>query len=629
MPGSADFVASDPDPDGSDFLGGSSLNDNSSSGVGLAASETLWEQPDISGEELDALFSEWFVFLEDARIESKAGRIIDAGSRAVSDLWAVIGQLPRGENIEFEEAKPKMSEHISKSEDSKIRAETVTFEYIVRLSDRITFWLTNRLSNIDDIPVVLEWVSRLEKNLNSLFENSETGGWQRAVKQLVRSLASEWEVALIELLNAGMAADIVWDLPQVQSMGKLSTRPHGPVKSNIPFGAVGKPVLTTSWTLQYVDTVTEKCLGRKSSRGTSWNVAYPTCAKILTTHASSALVASLNACWRQMKRRAQAMASYKSSTVGSMMSKMKRMTGRLSTERRSSSPPFGEINRELANLVAFGNEATLMSVFCQHASADSGFAASSPPFVACLEGLSSNFASTANEVSKAIVKLHFLKKNHKVIMAAFDPKQLAVRVKVPIAETLENAKQFIESLPETGCHDLLKYLIIGQVMQGVANVYITSLVRHRPKLSKFTRLAAVVAEDEGLFFSMFRDLGRPVTEINSAIDQICHTRAVLAEANLAPPSKGGLPLVQECVELTKAFPSSQRAIEVVKALLEIKGIAKQDRKDIVFSLSECVQRNINSPSPMLDLSKEEEDDDVHDDSGFSSMQSGKNGDDTP
>jgi hypothetical protein len=138
-----------------------------------------------------------------------------------------------------------------------------------------------------------------------------------------------------------------------------------------------------------------------------------------------------------------------------------------------------------------------------------------------------------------------------------------------------------------------------------------------------------VAEDEGLFFSMFRDLGRPVTEINSAIDQICHTRAVLAEANLAPPSKGGLPLVQECVELTKAFPSSQRAIEVVKALLEIKGIAKQDRKDIVFSLSECVQRNINSPSPMLDLSKEEEDDDVHDDSGFSSMQSGKNGDETP
>ena len=607
--GSAESVASD--PEGSDFLGGSSLNDNSSSGAGLATSETLWEHPDVSGEELDALFSEWFVFLEDSRIECKAGRIIDAGSRAVSDMWAVIAHLPRGENIEFEEARLKILEQTSKLNE----IESVVAEYIARLSGKISLWVNKASNSIDDIPVVIEWVSRLERNVASIFPPSTSG-----LKQLIRMLASEWEVALIELLNAGMASELVWDLPEVHSAGKLSTRPHGPAKVLVPFGAPGKPVLTTSWTLEYVDVVTERCLGRKSARGTLWSVAYPTCAKVLTTHASSALVASLNACWRQVKKRASAMVSYKSSSaMGSVMNRMKRMTVRKSS--------VGELNRELSNMIAFGNEATLLSIFCQHASADTGFSSASPAFVACLEGLSSNFASTANEAAKAIVKTHLLKRNHKIIMAAFDPKHLAVRVKVPISETLEVAKAFIESLPETGCHDLLKYLIIGQVMQGVANSYITSLVRHRPKLSKFTRLGAVVAEDEALFFSMFRDLGRVPTEINSAIDQISHTRAVLSEP---VTSKTDLHLVQECVELTKAFPSSQRAIEVVKALLEIKGIAKQDRKDIVYSVSECVQRNINSPSPMLDLSKEEEDDEeVPDDSGFSSLHSGKNGDESP
>jgi hypothetical protein len=129
---------------------------------------------------------------------------------------------------------------------------------------------------------------------------------------------------------------------------------------------------------------------------------------------------------------------------------------------------------------------------------------------------------------------------------------------------------------------------------------------------------------------MFRDLGRPATEINSAIDQISHTRIILAESNVARTTRGGVPLVQECVDLTKVFPSSQRAVEVVKALLEIKGIGKTDRKDILYSVAECMQRNINSPSPaMLDLSREDdEDEEYHNASGFSSNQSGKNGEDS-
>ena len=658
VPDSADSVASS--EFASDMIASSSLNDNSSlgdrmstGGPSVDVGETLWEQPEISPEEMDALFSEWFVFLEDPRGDVKSGRIIDAGSRSVSDLWAVLARLPRGEDVPFDEAKPKILDRLSK--EPNMRLEPICGEYVMRLSGRIIFWLSRRpTSNYEDIPVVLEWVMRFKRNLLSLMSSqpsdddggspthSERGSvlaastkWHKAINQLVRRLASEWEVTLIEQLNAAMSCEGVWDLPAVQSIGKLS-RPHGPAQQIISaLGAPKTPLMTTSWTMDYIEALSEKCLSRKTNRGTPWKVAYPTCAQVLTSHAASALVASLNSCWREVKRRSHRLAAYKSTAMGSMLKSVRRLTGRLSPSKEtdtsvSPSRTTDKLNRDFANMLAFGNEVTVLSVFCQHVSADSAFASSTSAFAACMEGLSSNFAAIASEVSKSITKLHFLKANHKLIMGAFDPKHLAVRVKVPISETLEAAKNFFDSLPSKGCHDLLRYLLVGQVMQGVANAYITSLVRHRPKISKFSRLAAVVSEDEGLFFSMFRELGRPATEINSAIDQISHTRIVLAETNLAPPAKGGVPLVQECVDLTKAFPSAQRAVEVVKALLEIKGIGKTDRKDILYSVAECMQRNINSPSPaMLDLSREDDDDEeYHNGSGFSSNQSGKNGEDS-
>jgi len=277
----------------------------------------------------------------------------------------------------------------------------------------------------------------------------------------------------------------------------------------------------------------------------------------------------------------------------------------------------------LENLISFGNESTLISIFCQHVSGDQGKSTVSPVFSACMESLSAAFANVANEVARSIVKHHFTKSYLKVFMGAFDPKVLAVRVKVPIADSLDAANCFLtEEIGKVGCHDLLKYVIIGQLMQAVASNYVQSMVKHKPKVAKFSRLAAVVAEDEGLFFSMFRDLGRPPTEINTAIDQISHIRAVLSERDDDPPSRGGISLVHHCIEITKVFSSLPRAVEVIKALLDMKGLSKSDRKDILYSVSVCIQRNIESPSPpALDLSIEYDDEGVNpDDSRDSSDQ---------
>jgi hypothetical protein len=228
-----------------------------------------------------------------------------------------------------------------------------------------------------------------------------------------------------------------------------------------------------------------------------------------------------------------------------------------------------------------------------------------------MESLSTAFANTGNDTAKSIVKIHFSDINKKIISNAFDPKTLSIRVKVPITETLDVAQEFITNdvSVTVGCHDLLRYLIVGQVMQAVSNGYVSSLVKHKPKVSKFPRLGAVVAEDEGLFFSMFRDLGRPVTEINTAIDPISHIRAILSERDDEPPSQGGIALVHHCVDIVKVFPSFQRAVEVIKALLDIKGLGKSDKKDVLHSVSVCVQRNIESPPPQLDAGGDDDEDD--------------------
>jgi hypothetical protein len=157
-------------------------------------------------------------------------------------------------------------------------------------------------------------------------------------------------------------------------------------------------------------------------------------------------------------------------------------------------------------------------------------------------------------------------------------------------------------------------------MQAVAANYVESMVKHRPKVSRFSRLSAVVAEDEGLFFSMFRDLGRPPTEINTAIEPISHIRSVLSERDDDPPSRGGISLVHHCVEITKVFPSFQKSVQVIKALLDMKGLNKADRKDILYSVSVCIQRNIESPPPALDLSADYDEDVQNYDDGDNSSE---------
>ena len=641
--GSADSIAS------SSEIGDASLGDDSSHTVTVTSEsgaadilsfpktsvDPLYEHPEVSSEEIDALFAEWFGFLDDPRSEIKGGRMIDAASRAATDLWAVLGSLPRGEDVAFSDARTAILKRKQTGEIST----TPIGDYVVRICQKLLYWLVRgssvqRKSITDDIPVLIEWVSRFSAQLEELFPHSnipqeddsdssmissvleggrgsESVAWRKALKFVLNKLASEWEVLIIETVQGRIPSESVWDAPS--SVRRITS-------TNI-LGSqnFSKPIVVTSWTLDFITAINETILSR-STRGTPWSIAYPTCVDVLTSHCANALIASMNSCYREFKTRTNQFSQYKKSTkLGKAILKMKT---RFSTRRQSggqetppSPPPVSQKNLNVSfdHMVAFGNESTILSVFCQHASSIAELRSHSSVFSACLESLSTAFANASNEIAKSIVKIHFTEMNKKIIANAFDPKTLAIRVKVPITETLDVAQEFIgnDVSVTVGCHDLLRYLIVGQVMQAVSNGYVSSLVKHKPKISKFSRLGAVVAEDEGLFFSMFRDLGRPATEINSAIDPISHIRAILSEREDEPPSQGGIALIHHCVDIVKVFPSFQRAVEVIKALLDIKGLTKSDKKDVLHSVSVCVQRNIESPPPQVD----NDDDDDEDDSG--------------
>ena len=279
---SAGSVASE-DVDESVF--GSSINDNSSSvstgernGSSLnIISETLWEQPEISGEELDVLFSEWFVFLEDPNTEIKAGRIIDASSRSVSDLWAVLGKLPRGEDVVFEEAKKYILNFFRPG-----LSDQTMYEYVKRLCGKLLEWLNRRPLNPDEIPVVIEWVSRFDKNLRSLLQSSNVSETEEviqrvlnALKAVLRKLGAEWEVGVIENIQRFTPSESIWDFPPAPTD---SVVPHGPFlgESGIQ-GAPKAKIIATSWSYQFFELLSKKCLARTTAGDVSWEVAFPMC----------------------------------------------------------------------------------------------------------------------------------------------------------------------------------------------------------------------------------------------------------------------------------------------------------------------------------------------------------------
>jgi hypothetical protein len=363
--GSVESIASSSVDVGGDTIGDVSSHTASThvaqTGGMTSPSDPIWEQPEIGTEEIDALFSDWFVFLDDPRSEIKAGRMIDAASRAVSDLWSVIGNLHRGEDVSFDEARVPVTQRISLS---PLRFSVTVGEYVVRICQKFLLWLNrgsadNRRSMTDDIPVLVEWIARFERNLNELFPGkanaSETPDdlddsryfskmhatpekWKRGLKILKQKFGSEWEILLIESVQISLPPESVWDMPP-NTQGSC----HGPAKtSSLPTKYIPqqtKPILTSSWIRDFLLIIGDKCLSR-STRGTLWSVAYPTCIDLLTFHCTNATIASMNTCWREFRSRSQAISGYKKfGKLGKAIRGMKRITGRLSVTAGSPPPP--------------------------------------------------------------------------------------------------------------------------------------------------------------------------------------------------------------------------------------------------------------------------------------------------
>jgi hypothetical protein len=156
---------------------------------------------------------------------------------------------------------------------------------------------------------------------------------------LIRKLGCEWEVHLIEHIQKAMPSESIWDYAPVVG-DPAPTAPHGPTRKwMVPEALMGapvdKPVLATSWLPQYITLLSDKCLSR-SSKGTPWSAAYPTCVEVLISHAGNAVVACINACGREFKKRSALYASHRSSSrMGTVINKMKIEIGIASTQLKN------------------------------------------------------------------------------------------------------------------------------------------------------------------------------------------------------------------------------------------------------------------------------------------------------
>ncbi len=536
--------------------------------------QPLWETPENYSDELDALFSEWFSCLDDPR-EVKSGRIVDGGSRALSDLWSVLGALPRGEDVTFEESKPKIIKLIKMNKILKLNE--IISEYIFRLFGCIEKWLDRPVRSStggsDDYPVLIEFLFRLKLQLIEINFNN-----LNSISNLISKIGSDWEISLIEEINRSI-------LPEnyLENFSRIS----------INFLNSSFLVLSSQWTPQFLSLIRSKCLSQ-STKSIQWSVAYPNAVDTLEGHSSNVVIAVMNNCVRILKERISKLNKKTESKtkLNSLYSSVKRLSVGVPDENGATLPTTFE------SLVSLGNEITVISIFCVNLKNSTNDETSL--FSNCLDSLSSSLASLAADLGKILIKIHFNKKYSKILKNIFNSNYLLNRIQIPIHEPIEAGLSLIHSLTDLHCHETFRFVLIKLIMNSILSNYLNSLKISKPKLSRFTRLVNVIQEDENLFETTFLDLGRPKSEVGKLTEILRLIQKFLNERNDTPPSRGGIVIIQNLVDIF----NSSLDMNLINSLIEIKEINKVDKKDILYALTACVERNNSTPQPpVLNLSQ--------------------------
>jgi hypothetical protein len=369
--------------------------------------------------------------------------------------------------------------------------------------------------------------------------------WKKLIRSLLQRIGGELEVGLIEeMQNVIGTADQAWSASARLSVPTDETV-FGPCPQQHPLldDMAAKAALLTSFAPAFVQAAQSKCLNAASQ----WMAAYPGSARMISEHASSALVASLNSLWRQYKRAAaetgeealsEAAKKYTESMRLSRDDALRSSAGSAASsvqdsQRRNSAPQLRPIGRDLEHLVAFANECVLISRFAAKTWSNGVTAKFTPEvFLTCMDSLSTGFLATASDVCHSIVAMHFYPRARFDLNKMFNVKQLAHNATSPMNHGVILTDQFVASVEVLSALACVKEAVVALLGPALMRAYMAALIKNKPKLKTFKTVPEMVKSDVATFKDLFTGrLKVPITLLDSTMTVVDDVLKLINEKN--------------------------------------------------------------------------------------------------
>lgn len=548
-------------------------------GLSSPVQDTSMLEVEVDPDSLDKNFEEWFYFVsEENLIDRKVqmSQIMEACQRANNHLWCTLANLPRGtEDLRLEEAIGRAKARMGGGAAVE-RASIIVEEYMSRISKSVGRALDlRRDGKSSDLPQLMDCVSRIFLSIDKLLpimppetrcvccycdpsgvallklERAHGGRkgltlppvacsgdkWRRLVRSIVQRIGGELEVGLIEdLQHLILSAEDAWNGP---SCNQPLSAPHGPCPQQHPLlddldirkisSIVGKQLLAplkvalTSFGPAFVQASQAGCLNAASQ----WMAAYPSSARLIAEHTSSALVASVNSVWRTFKRQAGVAAERASEEQSKKNTESTRVARDELLKRK-------EIFTDLDHLVAFANECVLISRFCAKTWSNGVTSKFTPEvFLTCMEGLASGFLATAADVCHTIVLLHLSPRIRYDLIKLLSPKCLVAHKQAsPMVHGKILADQFVSAVEVCMSITCVRDGVVALIAPALLRAYVAALVKNKPRVKSHKSLPETLREDLDLFRSfMDQTLHVPPSQLSLPFQIAQEIQNLMVERN--------------------------------------------------------------------------------------------------
>ena len=394
--------------------------------------------------------------------------------------------------------------------------------------------------------------------------------WKKNLRNCLQRLGSEFEVGLIEAIQSQMLpSETTWDA----TAGDLDS---GPCKTTHPLLGTRSSVWLTAWSATLITACQEE--GVDLIRAETTQLKHSN--RLVSELIASVLVAVLNSAWRQFKRRCVRVAEFAdqrkrvlkeiadlhASNVGFWSVFSNQQTLATIAQLEKQIPPEEINSLELPNLLAFGNEAVLLSLF-QTENLTEQLPYIPPIFDSCFDGLGLAFTNTAIETGTHIVHFFFVEKSYSEVEKAFATKNLQTDIsRTPMIVCKDFTERFVADLVPYGAHATLKVHMVNLLPNAVIHLYVSGLLKSRPRVKTVKTLASIIDSDLNIFRALFSDQRFNCKDavVNRAIAPLTAVQAFLFE------EKKPVVIEETSKKLLAAF-GAKFAPPVANILLEMRG----------------------------------------------------------